>query len=173
MEKSAKFYTQIQIAKRLGVSKSTVYRLIKANQIQYDRRQGQSMLYSEATVEKLQALRGGQQGAAAEAETRKADDESANELVKVLQQTVNDLQNDKRQLNFDKQRLYQELANKNHYIERLEKQADLLQGQLLQLKAPSEATGSHQSDPSDMNEQSHEKSLKSPKKPWWQRLLGL
>lgn len=171
MEKSAKFYTQTQIAKRLGVSKSTVYRLIKANQIHYDRRQGQSMLYSEATVEKLQALRGGQQSAAAE--TRKTDDESASELVKVLQQTVNDLQSDKRQLNYDKQRLYQELANKDHYIERLEKQTDQLQGQLLQLKAPSEATGSHQSDPSDMNEQSYEKSSEAPKRPWWQRLLGL
>lgn len=51
-----KMYSKKEIAEELGVSKSTVYRLIRANSIDYERRQGQTMLYSQSSVDRLKSL---------------------------------------------------------------------------------------------------------------------
>lgn len=56
MNELDKMYSKKEIAEELGVSKSTVYRLIRANSIDYERRQGQTMLYSQSSVDRLKSL---------------------------------------------------------------------------------------------------------------------
>lgn len=51
-----KMYSKKEIAEELGVSKSTVYRVIKANGIECDRKQNQTMLYSGSTLKRLKSL---------------------------------------------------------------------------------------------------------------------
>ena len=48
--------TKKQLAEGLGVSKSTVYRLIHDQGIKYERKQGQTMLYADSVMNQLEKL---------------------------------------------------------------------------------------------------------------------
>lgn len=49
-------YSKKQLADELGISKSSVYRLIKDHHIRYKRKHGQTMLYDDSVLEQLQTL---------------------------------------------------------------------------------------------------------------------
>lgn len=49
-------YTKKQLSDKLGVSKSTVYRLIREQNIKYERKQGQTMLYADSVLNRLEKV---------------------------------------------------------------------------------------------------------------------
>ena len=155
-------YTKKEMAELLGVSKSTVYRFIQENGIEYDRKKGQTMLYSESALDRLKtvvhkqyggvSVNGGSVNESAHDEyvkQLKHENEKQAELIKWLQQ----------QLETKESTLRLTLAD-NHELHKR-----------LGIDAPSEAQNDRQSEDTTINGEvkaDTKEATNAKKKHWWQ-----
>ena len=116
-------YTKKEMAELLGVSKSTVYRFIQENGIKYDRKKGQTMLYSDSALNQLKKVVQRQYGGAHDTtesfnesvhdkyvKQLKHENEKQAELIKWLQQQLENKENTLRLALADNHELHRQLG---------------------------------------------------------------
>ena len=156
-------YTKKQLAEGLGVSKSTVYRLIHDQGIKYERKQGQTMLYADSVMNQLEKLLDQSYGGYHGSQNNNDESVSKDKLIEQLR-TENQRQADSIRW------LQQQLDTKERTLQLTIADNRQLHQQLT-LGVTSDAENDHQREDNGSTEESKadtKETTNAKKKHWWQ-----
>ena len=160
--KKTQLFTQQEIADRAGISKSTVYRIIKSSHLKPSDKKGKAWLYSESVLNAVMKATQDKNNSRESVKNRRA--ESNTDDQRLIAQLRDDLQHEREQN-----------ANLVKLLDQSHRLQASLQQQIARLEAPQDTTAANESVSDKKDDESTintEKATKRPEKlKWWQRLF--